>query len=425
MYINHFNQWFSRIISMILFIVFLFSCSTPGSKKKKSQTMDKNEYQQGTFGYDLQFLQNYIDPVILKDQSNNAMIITSREWQGRVLTSTASGYKGSSYGWINYSLIEKKEIQDHINAFGGEDRFWLGPEGGQFSIYFREGTPFEFDFWQVPKEIDSEPFVLVEAEDHFARFEKEMKLKNYSGFRFNLKINRDIRLLNKEDIENEFGLELPENLNFVAFESENHLINAGNQTWTKQTGMLSIWILGMFTPSPAVTIVIPYKKGDESEFGPVVNDAYFGSISSDRLMIDDGIIFFKGDGQSRGKIGISPQRVLPVAGSYNADNKTLTIIKFSVHEGVTDYVNSMWEIQDKPFKGDVLNSYNDGPLEDGSQMGPFYELESSSPAANLKPGESLKHIHQTYHFQGDEKVLDEIARKLLNVSLEKIKRAFS
>jgi hypothetical protein len=220
-------------------------------------------------------------------------------------------------------------------------------------------------------------------------------------------------------------LELPENLDFVAFESENHLINTGTQTWTKQTGMLSIWILGMFTPSPAVTIVIPYKKGDESEFGPVVNDAYFGSISSDRLMIDDGIIFFKGDGQSRGKIGLSPQRVLPVAGSYDADHKTLTIIKFSVHEGVTDYVNSMWEIQDKPFKGDVLNSYNDGLLDDGSQMGPFYELESSSPAANLKPGESLKHIHQTFHFQGDEEVLDEIARKILNVSLEKITKAFS
>jgi hypothetical protein len=24
----------------------------------------------------------------------------------------------------------------HINVFGGEDRFWLGPEGGQFSIFF-------------------------------------------------------------------------------------------------------------------------------------------------------------------------------------------------------------------------------------------------------------------------------------------------
>ena len=180
----------------------------------------------------------------------------------------------------------------------------------------------------------------------------------------------------------------------------------------------------MFTPSPAVTIIIPYAKGEESLLGPVVNDSYFGKISSDRLKIDDGMIFFKGDGKSRGKIGLSPQRVIPVAGSYDANSKTLTIVQFSFQGGILDYVNSMWELQDELFRGDVLNSYNDGPLEDGSQMGPFYELESSSPAANLQPGESLKHLHQTYHFQGDEKILDDIAQKILGVSLEEIKKAF-
>jgi len=424
MYMNQFNRWLNRTLSALLIIVFIFSCSTLSNKKKKSQTMDTKNYQLGTFGYDLQFLKKYVDPVILKDSAGKAMVITSGEWQGRVVTSTANGYEGLSYGWINCHLIEKNEIQDHINAYGGEDRFWLGPEGGQFSIYFREGVPFEFKFWQVPKEIDTEPFELIESHDQFARFEKEMELINYSGFRFNLNINRDIRLLNKKDVENEFGLELPETLDFVAFKSENLITNTGSQVWTKQAGMLSIWILGMFTPSTAVTIVIPYKEGDESELGPVVNDAYFGRISPDRLRIEDGIIFFKGDGKSRGKIGLSPQRVSPVAGSYDANSKTLTIIQFSVHEGITDYVNSMWEIQDEPFKGDVLNSYNDGPLEDGSQMGPFYELESSSPGANLKPGESLKHIHQTFHFQGDEKILDDISQKILGVSLDRISNAF-
>ena len=50
-----------------------------------------------------------------------------------------------------------------------------------------------------------------------------------------------------------------------------------------------------------------------------------------------------------------------------------------------------------PYSGDALNSYNDGPLEDGSQMGPFYELETSSPAAALKPGESITHSQITIH----------------------------
>jgi len=93
-------------------------------------------------------------------------------------------------------------------------------------------------------------------------------------------------------------------------------------------------------------------------------------------------------------------------------------------EGKIDYVNSAWKIQDNPYSGDALNSYNDGPLEDGSQMGPFYELETSSPAADLKPGESLSHIQFTLHLTGNLNRLDEVARKILGVSLDDIKNAF-
>ena len=44
------------------------------------------------------------------------------------------------------------------------------------------------------------------------------------------------------------------------------------------------------------------------------------------------------------------------------------------------YLNQEWNLDGDPFIGDAVNAYNDGPLEDGSQMGPFYELESVSPA---------------------------------------------
>ncbi len=54
----------------------------------------------------------------------------------------------------------------------------------------------------------------------------------------------------------------------------------------------------------------------------------------------------------------------------------LTLVHLTVPEGATDYVNSMWEIQEKPFAGDVVNSYNDGPASPGAKpLGPFYELE--------------------------------------------------
>ncbi len=421
---NNMNLWFSRIMSILLIFIFVFSCSTFSNKNKKSKIMDNTEYKKGTFGYDLKFLQKYIDPVVLKDNSGKAMIIASSEWQGRVITSTASGNEGASYGWINYSLVESQKLEKHINAFGGEDRVWFGPEGGQFSLYFEEGSSFEFENWFVPKEIDTEPFNLIESGDNYARFERGIQLINYSGFKLDMKVSRNLRMLDNEDASNDLGITLNDNIDFVAFESETILKNTSNETWNKETGMPSIWILGMFTPSPGVTIIIPYKKGDEAFYGSIVNDTYFGKIPPNRLKIQDGIILFRGDGMARGKIGLSPLRVIPLAGSYDSISKTLTVVRFSFRDDAKDYVNSMWEIQDEPFKGDVLNSYNDGPLSDGSQMGPFYELESSSPAANLQPGESLRHIHQTFHFQGDERTLNEITLRIFGVELEKIKSAF-
>jgi len=86
----------------------------------------------------------------------------------------------------------------------------------------------------------------------------------------------------------------------------------------------------------------------------------------------------------------------------------------------------MWETQKEPFAGDVANSYNDGPASPGAApMGPFYELESSSPALALKPGLSFTHVHTTFHFQGPVDDLNAIALRVLNVTLAQISRAFN
>jgi len=102
----------------------------------------------------------------------------------------------------------------------------------------------------------------------------------------------------------------------------------------------------------------------------------------------------------------------------------LTLIQFNKPKGPQKYINQLWKIQKHPFQGDVINSYNDGPLEDGSQIGPFYELETSSPAAFLSPGESIVHIHRTFHFVGDESQLDQISQAVLGVTIQQIKKAF-
>jgi hypothetical protein len=88
------------------------------------------------------------------------------------------------------------------------------------------------------------------------------------------------------------------------------------------------------------------------------------------------------------------------------------------------YLNQEWKTTKPAFSGDAVNAYNDGPLADGSQMGPFYELESVSPAAFLTPGQSLSHRHLVFHFTGDENSLDKVARQWLGVGLDKVKSVF-
>lgn len=80
--------------------------------------------------------------------------------------------------------------------------------------------------------------------------------------------------------------------------------------------------------------------------------------------------------------------------------------------------------QEDPFAGDVINSYNDGPVEDGSIMGPFYEIETSSPGAELAPGASLVHTQKVIHIQGKDEQLVPIVQDLFGADLNVIKTKF-
>jgi hypothetical protein len=241
---------------------------------------------------------------------------------------------------------------------------------------------------------------------------------------FDLRINRNVALLSKKSIEGILGVQMTDGIHFIGYETKNTITNIGDRDWNQKTGALSIWMLDMLKTGARVTVVIPYREGYSDEIGPIATTDYFGEIPSDRIIMVGGVIYFKADGNQRGKLGLSWKRVKPFAGSYDADKKILTLVAFSVPEREKLYVNSLWEHQENPFKGDVLNSYNDGPLEDGSQMGPFYEIESSSPAAFLAPNESLTHYHRVFHFIGDEMELNRIAFEVLGIGIEIISSVF-
>ncbi len=374
-----------------------------------------------SFGDDVAFLKKHVDVIELSDKKGAAKAAVSAAYQGRVMTSTAGSDAGLSFGWINRELIASGKYLPHMNAFGGEDRFWLGPEGGQFSIFFAKGAKFELADWFTPAAIDTLPFEVVRTSQDRARFAAEFALTNYSGTRFDVAVDRQVRLLRPAAAWKNLGTKAVDGVSLVAFESKNTLKNAGANAWEKESGLLSIWILGMFTPSPSTTIVVPIVPGPESELGVKVTSDYFGAIPPDRLVVKEDVIYLSGDGNYRSKIGISPMRSKAVLGSYDADNRVLTVVQFSQPEGVADYVNSLWKLQDNPYGGDAANSYNDGPPAPGAKpMGPFYELESSSPAAALRPGKSLTHVHRTIHLSGDESALDTVARAALGVSIADI-----
>ena len=373
------------------------------------------------FGEDAKFLAAHQQTIVLGEQAGGPRVAIVPAYQGRVMTSSAKGDGGTSYGWINYELIETGEKQPQIHVFGGEERFWLGPEGGQFSIFFDTGATFDFSQWRTPPVIDTEPFAVVQKSSRRAAFRHEAELTNYSGTRFAFRIERDVELLDSEAIRSALELgDVP--LTAVAYRTTNRLTNIGKEDWSKSSGLLSIWMLGMYKHGPETTVVIPFNKGGESKLGPVVNDDYFGKVPAERLRTGDGVLFFAADGQFRSKIGLNPQRSTPLCGSYDAAREVLTVVQYNQPSAeVTDYVNSKWELQKQPYAGDVINAYNDGPAEPGAEpLGPFYELETSSPALPLASGASGTHIQTTFHFEGDLKQLDAIARKTLGVSLAEI-----
>ena len=395
------------IISVLAFLLFNVSC------QKNNQIVEM-----GTYEYDLRFFKKEkIETVELVGNDSSARILVIPAYQGRVMTSTADGLGGNSFGWINYNFIASQKVEPTFNPVGGEERFWIGPEGGAFSFYFDTDKEQNFKNWRVPSIIDTEPFDIIEKKRDKVIFTKKALLQNASGASFEMQIERTISMLTQKEVARLLNVPIDLSLKMVAFRTENSLKNIGENEWTKFSGMPSIWMLCMFNSTPTTTVFIPYRQ---AAVGKVVKDDYFGKVPADRLKRDEKMVYFKIDGKMRTKIGVSQTRAKNIVGSYDTEKNLLTLLWFNLPTEKRNYVNSQWGKQDNPFTGDVINSYNDGPLKDGSIMGPFYEIETSSPAANLQPNEFIQHIQCMIHLQGDKVALDKIVQELFGVKLETI-----
>jgi hypothetical protein len=383
-----------------------------------------NEYAAGTFGFDLSFLSQTDTPIVLSSADGREQIIVSARYQGKVFTSTAEGLRGRSLGYINHRVFDPvAEPNAHISAYGGENRLWIGPEGGSFSIFFKPGVEQVYDNWYTPAPIDSEPWSIVRSDASSVELTKTMAAENYLGTRFSLRIDRSVRLLDAAGIGLALGVAPGDSVSAVAYATENSIVNLNDFEWTPATGTVCIWILDMFNVGPRALTLVPYVEGDGAT-GPVATSDYFGPIPPGRYYEREGLVFLKTDGKFRSKIGLSRSRTKGIAANYDPDARHLVVATFDMDQAAP-YLNQEWNAAKDPMIGDVMNAYNDGPLDDGSIMGPFLELESDSPAALLKPGERLAHRHSVFHFTGSEQALSDITVSLFGITVEQLKEIFN
>jgi hypothetical protein len=367
----------------------------------------------------LKFLKDH-GPVIELESPERGLVVLSAKYQGRVMTSAVSR-DAMSIGYVNQKFIAEGKTGTPFDNYGGEDRFWLGPEGGQYGLYFAKGKTFEIANWQTPHSMQEGEWTVTEQSASSVVLTRTVNVTNYTGTSFEVDVKRTVRVLtNQEVLSRMSGVTTLGPVKWVGFETVNQITNKGKKAWTKQDGLLSVWILAQYNPASDTAVVAPFATDAK---GDIVNDRYFGVVPSDRLHVyaDRGFLVFRCDGKLRSKIGLGPSRAKPWIGSYSESAGLLTLVHYDKPEGAKDYVNSMWEKQKAPYAGDVVNSYNDGPLQPGAEsLGGFFELESSSPAAALAPGKSLTHVHRTLHFVGKRADLDPLAKAALGVSLDQV-----
>ncbi|MDR2774807.1 MAG: hypothetical protein LBC19_08710 [Tannerella sp.] len=402
----------------ILLLAGVLTASCSGSKNRNMDTFEK-----GSFGYDLQYMSKRDTPVVLSTDGGRAQIIVSPKYQAKVFTSTADGTGGRSLGFVNYKVFESGVTDEHMNGYGGENRFWIGPEGGKYSVFFRPGAEQVYAQWHTPTAIDTEPWDVVSVNRKSISMKKETAVTNYAGSRLKLRIDRNVSLIETTEIKFGLGLDLPPDVKTVAYMTENTITNLNDFEWTRETGTVCIWILDMFNTAPRAVTLVPYHEGDERELGKIVTSDYFGEIPADRLKLRGDVVCLKTDGNYRSKLGLNGRRTRSLAGNYDPDAGRLTVVTYDVDRDAT-YLSQEWNTDKDPLSGDAMNAYNDGPLEDGSIMGPFLELESVSPAAFLKPMKSISHKHAVYHFLGGEEALNPVMEKLFGIQASEIKTIF-
>lgn len=370
--------------------------------------------QMPDFDDDVALLRSQWETLVLG--SGEARIAVVPALQGRIMTSTNGAPGQPSFGWFNRRRLADGILYQGRYAVGGEDRLWFGPEYGPFNLFFPPGAQMTGENVVYPPPMDAEPYPLLEASDTRAVFARDLQLQNYSGKVFDIGVNRAILILSDDEVEAALGVSL-DGIRAVGHQSRSTLSNSSEKAWSRDTGLISLWSLGVFPPGPRTVVILPLAD-EQAEV-----TQYWSEVDADRLRVKQGVAYYRGDGAHMHKIGLRPELAKPLFGSWDPVNGVLTLVQFNLDPGGT-YVNSEWRDDANPYRGDAINVFNDGAFPDTEPFGPFYELESSSSTRELAPGEGILHVHSTFHLQGKRAALERAAEITLGVTLDQIEQIF-
>lgn len=75
-----------------------------------------------------------------------------------------------------------------------------------------------------------------------------------------------------------------------------------------------------------------------------------------------------------------------------------------------------------PYSGEVIRAYNHGPVLRNREeiIFPYFEMDTFSPAKELRKGESITHTQYTVHICADTDTLNYLIRSILNLDMEQI-----
>jgi len=353
-------------------------------------------------------------PYLLEGKQKNKKVIVSPSLVGRVLGSTVGGKQGNILGWINQEAIEKGPVDPVFNNFGGEERFWFAPEGGQFGLNMGKHIS-SWQHYNVQHAFTRQPFKVVAANKKSINMQSKMKLTNAAGTQFVMDVDRTVHILEACP----YTLGLGDKTDFVGFETVNVTTNAAKTPVLPQKGALGMFCLTQFLAHPHLVIIVPFRPGSVNKLGPAVRKEYFkdfclnGKLPSHRYHIDKNFALMKADGKVRGKFGVGRTRAVPRLASINLKTNELIIVDCDFYPEL-QYAGSYWHKMKDPYDGDVVSVSYEGPMENG-QPGKAYELETLSPALFLRPGQSFSHRNRIFHIFASAKTLDSICQKYLGV----------